>query len=164
MVAKFGHLEWWQGKQNGTLGSSRGALEGPLGHLGAAMGAKVLQRGPLGHPGDPWETMRAPGVGHRVPREARSVAKERQRGAKGCQRRTKRGPGWAKGCQDCRSRAPKWCQNGSKMNLAMVKVPILKMSKNHWFFHSKWPRSQSRTSQNAPQGPNDRAPWQGRGC
>ena len=100
--------------------------------------------------------MRAPGVGHRVPREARSVAKERQRGAKGCQRRTKRGPGWAKGCQDCRSRAPKWCQNGSKMNLAMVQVPILKMSKNHRFFHSKWPRSQSRTSQNAPRGPNGR--------
>ena len=100
--------------------------------------------------------MRAPGVGHRVPREARSVAKERQRGAKGCQRRTKRGPGWAKGCQDGRSRAPKWCQNGSKMNLAMVKVPILEMPKNHWFFHSKWPRSQSRTSQNAPRGPHGR--------
>ena len=45
LVAKFRRPGWWQGRQNGALGSSRGALEGPLGQLGAAMGANVLQRG-----------------------------------------------------------------------------------------------------------------------
>ena len=126
-----------------------------MGHLWAAMGAKDLQRGTsrwfmwaqgrlLGHPGEP--------------REAHPAAKGRQRGAKGRHRTTKTGQRWAKGSQNGPSRAPRRHQNGSKMDLAMVKTQNVKTSKNHWFFPSKWignqPRTCQKRSQRAPGRPS----------
>ena len=70
------------------------------------------------------------------------------RDAKGEPRDAKVGPRQANRGQHNPSRPPKWCQNESKMSLATVKIQIVKMSKNHWFFHSKWLAGQPRTSQN----------------
>ena len=128
---------------------SRGVQGGLLGHIWAAMVAKHLQRGTsrwfmwaqgrlLGHPGEP--------------REAYPAAKGRQRGAKGRHRTTKTGQRWAKRSQNGPSIAPRQLQNGSKMDLAMVKTQNVKTSKNHWFFPSKWIGNQPRTAKNGPKG------------
>ena len=92
---------------------------------------------PLGHPGKA--------------REAHPAAKGRQRGAKGLHGTTKTGQRWAKGSKNGPSRAPKRHQNGSKMDLAMVKTQNVKTSKKHWFFPSKWIGNQPRTCQKRSQ-------------
>ena len=105
LVAKFGHLGWWQGGQNGALGSSRVTLVGLLGHLGRATGAKDLPRGALSSSSVcTKESMRAPGVGRRVPREASPVAKD----AKGELRDAKGGPRQGQG----RPRSAKMASQG----------------------------------------------------
>ena len=58
------------------------------------------------------------------------------------------GPRQAKGRPTEANITRQGCQNGSKMSLGMVKIQNVKMSKNHWFFHSKWLAGQPRTSQN----------------
>ena len=90
---------------------------------GSSRWSMWAQGGLLEHPGGP--------------READPAAKGPQRGAKGSHRMTKTSQRWAKEGQ-----------NGSKMSLAMVKIQNVKMSKNHWFFHSKWLGGQPRTCQN----------------
>ena len=82
-----------KGGKMAPLGRPEEPWRGHWGTWGQPWEPRSSKEDPLGHPRDPWETMRAPGVGHRVPREAWSVVKERQRGAKGCQRRTRQAQG-----------------------------------------------------------------------
>ena len=123
---------WVPGKmQNGTFESCRGVQVRLLGHLWAAIEAKDLPRGTsrwfmwvqgklLGHPGEP--------------REAHPAAKGCQRGAKGRHRTTKTDQRWAKGSQNGLSKAPRRHQNGSKMDLVMVKTQNVKTSKKTLVF------------------------------